>query len=318
MRAVHGLVWGRDEVELFLIHRDVVMLELRDRVLDLDLGVVNIHVRAVLHEHVADGEGGRLPHVARVLFESEAQDRDLLLRDSVEQCMDDPLCEGRLLVVVHVHDLLPVGRHFVEAELFADVNEVEDVLLEAGAAEADGGAEELGPDAGVCADGPGHLSDVRARALAKPGYGVDTAHALRQHGVGHELGELGAPEVGGEDLVPWHPVCVDVHEDCHSVFQLPTDKHAVGLVQVLHGRALGQELWVREDPEVLADGAADCLVCREHAVQRRRGLHRHCGLFNDNLAPVRILRYCSANTFDESEVRSTPRTHTLRLRGRVH
>ena len=43
----------------------------------------------------------------------------------------------------------PVLRHLRQVQRLADVDEVEDVLLEAGAAESEGGLKELGTDAGV-------------------------------------------------------------------------------------------------------------------------------------------------------------------------
>ena len=58
---------------------------------------------------------------------------------------------------------IPVLGHSLQALLLADVNEVEDVLLEAGAAKADGGLQELGANAGVCADALGHLREASIR-----------------------------------------------------------------------------------------------------------------------------------------------------------
>mmetsp|Transcript_142105 Transcript_142105/g.441898 ORF Transcript_142105/g.441898 Transcript_142105/m.441898 type:complete len:385 (-) Transcript_142105:296-1450(-) len=319
VRTLHGLLRRRHEVELALVDGDVVVAILRDGILDLDLGVIDVDVGPVLHQHVADREGGRLADVARVLLEGEAEDGNLLLHDGVEERLDDARREARLLVVVHVDDLLPVAGHLFQAELLAYVDEVQDVLLEAGAAEADGRVEELRADARVRANGPGDLPDVGARALAEPGDGVNAAYTLRQHGVGHELGELRAPEVRGEDLLAGDPMRVDVHEDADGLLGLPADKHAVGRVQIPHGCALGQELRVGEDPEVvLLPGAGALLLGREDPVQRRGRLHRHRGLLDDDLAPVRVLRDGAPDALDETEVRGTPRSKALDFRGGVH
>jgi len=59
---------------------------------------------------------------------------------------------GRQVVRGGTHRL-PVLRHLLEAHGLADVHQVQDVLLEAGAAKANGGIEEFGADAGVRADG---------------------------------------------------------------------------------------------------------------------------------------------------------------------
>ena len=58
--------------------------------------------------------------------------------------------------------LVPVVGHLLQAHSLADVDQVEDVLLEAGAAKADRGVEELGADAGVGADGLGNLLHIGA------------------------------------------------------------------------------------------------------------------------------------------------------------
>mmetsp|Transcript_127350 Transcript_127350/g.271512 ORF Transcript_127350/g.271512 Transcript_127350/m.271512 type:complete len:227 (-) Transcript_127350:554-1234(-) len=226
-----------------------------------------MHYRTILHEHVADREGRSLPHIPRVLLEGEAEHCDLLLRNGIEHCLDNTSGEGRLLVLIHIHNLLPVPRHLVQAELFADVDEVQDVLLEAGAAETYGGLEELRPDAGVRANSSGNLPYVSAGALAQPSDGVDAANTLCQHGVGHKLRELRAPEVRGEDPLAGHPVRIDVNQDLERVLDLTADEHTVGRVQILHGGALGQELRVREDVEALADSAAiRRLIGRQHTL----------------------------------------------------
>ncbi|CAK0843322.1 unnamed protein product [Prorocentrum cordatum] len=324
-----SLVWRVGEGEELVVNCDTVVLELCNGVLSLHLGVVHVDERSILHQHIANGQRRSLTHVAGVLLERETEDCNLLPGDGVEQGLYDPARERLLLVLVHVDHLLPVLSALVQAELLADVHEVQDVLLEAGAAESDRGVQELLPDAAVGADGPGHLADVGTRALAEPGDGVDAADALGEHGprstpagtqrttrsepragfsgagvgpppmpsragsaptgaareappvggdrrrpdssarspegaaravcgssdgVGDQLRELGAPEVGGEDPLAGHPVRVDVHEHLHRLLHLAPDEHPVRAVEVRHGRTLGQELWVRQDVEPLPHG----------------------------------------------------------------
>ncbi len=95
----------------------------------------------------------------------------------------------------------------------AEVDEVQDILFEAGTAEADAGIQKLWADAAVHADGPGDLGDIGLRLFAEGGDGVDRGDPLGKEGIGDELGELAAPDVGGDDLFLRNPVCVDVHED---------------------------------------------------------------------------------------------------------
>ena len=63
-----------------------------------------------------------------------------------------------------------------------------------------------------------HLGDVGARGLAERGDGVDGGDALRQEGVGGELGQLGGPQVGGDDAVRRNPLR---QRDCTSTGSRP-------------------------------------------------------------------------------------------------
>ena len=49
---------------------------------------------------------------------------------------------------------------------------------------------------------------MRTSGLAKRGDGVDRGDALRQHGVGRQLGQLRGPQVGAQDALAGHPVGV--------------------------------------------------------------------------------------------------------------
>ena len=64
-------------------------------------------------------------------------------------------------------------------QALAEVDEIENILLEARAAKADAGLEELGADARVLADGEGDLVDVGAGRLADGREGVDGRDALQ-------------------------------------------------------------------------------------------------------------------------------------------
>ena len=81
----------------------------------------------------------RVPGVAGVLLEGKTHNADLLAGDRVEECVDDLLGESLLLVVVDVDHVFPVGGDLVQVQLLANVDQVEDVLLKAGAAEPDRG-----------------------------------------------------------------------------------------------------------------------------------------------------------------------------------
>jgi thiol-disulfide isomerase/thioredoxin len=116
------------------------------------------------------------------------------------------------VVLAKVDDLFPVVSDFGEAVALADVDEVEDVFLEARATEADVGIEEFRANVGVFPNSVGDFVHVRAGGLAEGGHGIDGGDALREEGVSGELGELHGPEVGGDDAVFRDPVGIDGFE----------------------------------------------------------------------------------------------------------
>lgn len=253
-----------------------------------DLGIIDDDLGSFGEKVAADGDGGCLTGVVGVLLEGETKDADMLAVDGVEEVADDAAAESCLLPVVDLDHALPVGGDLGEAEVLAEVGEVQDVLLEAGTAVADGGLEELRSDAGVLADGAGDLVDVGTGGLAECGDGIDRGDALGEEGVGHELGKLGGPEVGGEDLLAGDPAGVN-GDDFLDGSQplgglLSADEDAVGIVQILDGRSLGEELWIGEDLEgaVLGVGPED----GEHCLG---GLHGNGALLDDDLGADGLL-----------------------------
>lgn len=124
-----------------------------------------------------------------------------LAGDGVEEGVDDALGESALLVLVHIHDLAPVRSDLRQVEALAEVDQVEDILLEARSTETDRGAEELVANTRIETDSVCDLVDVGTGDLTDGGEGVDGRDTLGEHGVGGELGKLGRPEANGEDLL---------------------------------------------------------------------------------------------------------------------
>ena len=87
---------------------------------------------------------------------------------------------------------MPVVGHGLEPHRLADVDQVEDVLLEAGAPKAHAGVEELAANARVCADGVAHLQQRRTLSGHLP-----RACELSSHAQGP----------AGQD---WHYRCADL------------------------------------------------------------------------------------------------------------
>jgi hypothetical protein len=166
--------------DLLLVRNGVsaALGEVHPHLVGLDLGVVNRYVGRLVEEVVDEGDGGGLSGVSSVLLEGETEDGDLLVGDGREEGLDDVARESLLLVLVHLDDAHPVASDLGKVERLGEVDEVEDVLLEARSSEPDGGLEELGTDSGVLADGVSDLVDVGSGSLADGGEGVDGGDSL--------------------------------------------------------------------------------------------------------------------------------------------
>lgn len=185
----------------------------------------------------------------------------------------------------------------------AEVDEVEDVLLEARATEADGCAQEFGADARVVADSVGDLVDVGTRRLADGGERVDRRDTLGKHRVGRELRQLRRPEADGQDALSSSsnvsqgascngqylrdPVGVYASEGCACIFALlslqRTDQDTIGLEEIRDGGSLSEELGVGKDVEP----AARLAVGLEDGAHRLCSPAGHSGLLDDDLGGVR-------------------------------
>merc|ERR1740120_687005 len=273
---------------------------------------------SILHQHVTDGHRWRLAHVPRVLLEREAEHSDLLVRDGVEEAGDDLAGKRDLLVLVHVNDHLPILGNLVQALGFADVNQVQDIFLKARATKANGRAQELRPNPRIGSNCPRDLRHIGPGLFAELRNRVHAAHALCQHGIGHQFRQLRTPEVGGEDLLSGDPIRIDVNQHAgssHAVRRCrAANQDPVRSGQVLHGCTFSEELWVRQDPKLLTSS----LVGNDYSLQGLCRLHRHGGLLDDDLRAVRILCYSATHALDVTQVRCTASTYALDLRRCVH
>ena len=109
--------------------------------------IVDDDVGVFRDEIAHDIDGGGFAGVVGVLFEGKAEDGDAFAGDRIEKGADDLLDEAGFLPVVHGDHRTPVGGGLGEIEGLTQIDQVEDVLLETGTAEADRGFEELGSDA---------------------------------------------------------------------------------------------------------------------------------------------------------------------------
>jgi len=187
MGALAGLFGGRVGVHSGMIFGD------SDIGADLLVGyfwVVNMNLGLFVEKVAADVDCGGLAGVVGVFFEGEAEEGDLLACNGVKEGGDHPFDEAPALVVVHLDDLFPVFRNFGEAVVLAEVDKIEDIFLETGSTEADGGFQEFGSNAGICSDSAGHFIDIRFGGLTECRDGVDGGDSLGKKGVGGEFGKF--------------------------------------------------------------------------------------------------------------------------------
>ena len=113
-----------------------------------------------------------------------------------------------LLPTIELHHALPVGGHLMQAVVPTEIDEIEDVFLEAAPAKAGTRLEELGSDAAIGSDRMSDLLHISPGGFAQGCDRVDRTDALRQERVGGELGKLRAPKVGAQDFLLRHPVAI--------------------------------------------------------------------------------------------------------------
>ena len=111
--------------------------------------------------------------------------------DRVEKRVHHALREPPLLILIQLHDLSPVGCDFRQMKTFAEIHQVQDVLLEARSAETNGSFEEFGSDAGIETNSVRNLVDIRACGFTNCGQRVDRRDSLGQHCVCSQLGKFG-------------------------------------------------------------------------------------------------------------------------------
>ena len=239
-----------------------------------------------------------------------------LARQRVEHGREHVQHETLLLVLVDPHDPLDVVRHLLQSLDAAQVDKVQDVLLEAGPAEADARIEELAADAAVHPHDLRYFRDIGARFLADGRDGVDRRDALGEEEIGGKLRELAAPDVRRDDPFAGNPVGVDLHQLIAGL-EAPlrgarADEHAIGSDEIPDRRPLGEKLRVRQHVEV------DPVVSRHE--DPLHGLGRLDGegaLLDDDLGRLGVLEDLPGRKLPVLQVRRKPRAGPECLRGRV-
>ena len=281
-----------------------------------NLRIVDRDVSTLGEKIAADIDRGGFAGVVGILLKGETEDRDFLARYRVKELAHDAARETALLPIVHRDDLRPVGGDIGQAEALAKIGEIEDILLEARAAEADGRLEEFRADAAVLADGVGDLVDIGTGRLAERRDGVDGGNALGEERVGDELGNFGRPEVGRDDALARHPTSVDGDErrDRRVALgrALAADEHAIRVEQIGHRRALGEEFRIGKHLKFVS-----VRIGGNDGLDGVGGLHRNRGLFDDDLVAIGVLGDRAGNRFDKTQIGGAADSDAVGLRWRV-
>ena len=169
--------------------------------------------------------------------------------------------DALLRVVDAVHGLEQVQR---QVGLLPGAHQCLDVLGETRAAVARAGVEERMTDTRVAADALAHVVDVRADLFAQVGELVHQRDARGEHRVRRVLRHLGRRDVHEQHRIALpHERRIQLAQHRLGLGTVHADHDAVGLEEVLHRRALFQELRVRGDVEfrlgLRGDRSADFL-----------------------------------------------------------
>mmetsp|Transcript_11141 Transcript_11141/g.15529 ORF Transcript_11141/g.15529 Transcript_11141/m.15529 type:complete len:247 (-) Transcript_11141:803-1543(-) len=101
-----------------------------------------------------------LAGISSILLEGKAEQKDLLSRNCVEHRLDHLLSKSEFLMVVDLHYLVPILSNLGQTKTFAEVHEVEDILLEARTTESYRSIEEALSNTAILTDSARNLLNV--------------------------------------------------------------------------------------------------------------------------------------------------------------
>jgi hypothetical protein len=191
--------------------------------------------------------------VVCVLLESEAEKSNLLSPQRAVEGTNNLPSEALPLVVVDIQHTHPVVSDLGQVQRACHVRQVQDILLEAGAAKSYTCVQEATSKPGVRSQTEAQLLDIGAELLAQSRHGIDAGDALGKHSVGHQLCELGRPCVDRQDAGGGDPRRVNALQCVGGLDAFgcggAADEDAIGVHEVLDGTALREELGVVQDLE---------------------------------------------------------------------
>ncbi len=293
VRALEHVPLGDDGQAVSALEGFVGIVDVRDAVPEdiprviHALGVIRPYLYPMAGEGIDDVNGGRLPHVIGLGFESESPDRHgepgrVFTLEMVEY----PL--GHVLLLPPVRP--PRGLADLQRVVVAPGRGDErlNVLGEAGAAEARSCQQEARSDALVRSHAFPHQVDVGAQLVAQNGQLVHEGDLGGQEAVGGVLGELGTGDVHDDDRVVRCPDkgAVELLEQLGGADVVCAHDDPVGTHEILDGVALLEKLRVGHHVELEMVQAAGVKPLPHGVAHHLRGAHGHGGLVHDDLVLV--------------------------------
>ena len=151
-----------------------------------------------------------------------------------------------LLPGVEQDHALPIVGHIRQTEVTAEIHQIQDVFLETAAPKSWACVEKFGSNPAIGANRFSHLAHIRTGGLTQSRNRVDRANPLRKKGVGGELGQLAAPQIGAKNFLLRHPLAIDLRQGINRLGIVSTDQHTIRIGKIANRRPLSQKLRIGE------------------------------------------------------------------------
>mmetsp|Transcript_38863 Transcript_38863/g.62945 ORF Transcript_38863/g.62945 Transcript_38863/m.62945 type:complete len:231 (-) Transcript_38863:544-1236(-) len=213
--------------------------------------------------------------VTSILLESKAKEGKTLASNCIIQSLYYPVGKPLFLVVVHLNNLIPIFSNLSKSQGLADVNQVENILLEARASKSYRSLKELGTNTRVRANSMSNFINICSCLFAEGGEGIDARDTLCEKSICREFGQLRTPQICGQDSLSWDPVSIYRYQSIHSKLScavpVSSNEHTIRVEKIYHRSSFSKELWVGKDLE-----SCTGLIRAQHLCHRLCCADWHC------------------------------------------
>mmetsp|Transcript_7560 Transcript_7560/g.28419 ORF Transcript_7560/g.28419 Transcript_7560/m.28419 type:complete len:204 (+) Transcript_7560:341-952(+) len=149
--------------------------------------IVYSQISSLIEQVLGNKDGARLTSVTSVGLEGKSKDGNLFVSDCVKHFVNDFVGKTLTLKVIDLNHSIKVVCNLLESIVLAQVDEIQNILLEARSTESHRRLQELGSNSGVVSNSTGHLRNICSSALAQCGNGIDRRDTLCQKCICHKL-----------------------------------------------------------------------------------------------------------------------------------